>query len=297
MTIIIPRIFGGIGNQLFCYSAARRLALVNNAELAIDNVSGFAYDYKYKRDYQLSHFNIPCRFATSAERLEPMSRVRRYIKRKLNQRYAFENRNYLVQEDVNFDKRILNLKPKGIFYMEGYWQSEKYFKDIEAIIRKDLQICPPTNEANLSMAKKIEKYNSIAVHVRFFDIPNSEGINNTPRSYYNQAIETMKNLISDGHYFIFSDQPKAARTLVPLPDDNITLIEINNSDSMAYADLWLMTKCKHFVLANSTFSWWGAWLSEYSQKKIIAPKFEIKSKNRVTSWGFDGLIPEEWILK
>ena len=78
---IIPRIFGGLGNQLFCYAAARRLALVNHAELVIDDVSGFAFDEVYQRHYQLDHFNIPCRKATAAERLEPFSRVQRYLKR------------------------------------------------------------------------------------------------------------------------------------------------------------------------------------------------------------------------
>ncbi|WP_176722286.1 hypothetical protein [Candidatus Thiosymbion oneisti] len=95
MAKVFARIFGGVGNQLFAYAAARRLAFVNNAELVLDDVSGFVYDHQYQRHYQLDHFRIPCRKAISAERLEPISKVRRYLKRRWNQRLSFERRSYL----------------------------------------------------------------------------------------------------------------------------------------------------------------------------------------------------------
>lgn len=143
VTKLIPRLFGGIGNQLFIYAAARRLALVNNAELVLDSVSGFTNDTVYQRHYQLDHFNIPCRQATAAERLEPFSRLRRKVLRWWNQRKPFKQRTYLVQESIDFDPRLLYYKPRGTVYLEGYWQSENYFKDIEDIIRHDLKIKPP----------------------------------------------------------------------------------------------------------------------------------------------------------
>ena len=104
--MIVSRLVGGLGNQLFGYCAARRLALINDVELVIDDVSGFAYDHVYQRHYQLDHFNIPCRKATSAERLEPFSKVRRYLKRRLNQHLPFENRRYLQQQGIDFDPHI-----------------------------------------------------------------------------------------------------------------------------------------------------------------------------------------------
>lgn len=122
---LIPRIFGGLGNQLFCYAAARRLALVDQAELVIDDVSGFVRDHGYQRHYQLGHFNIPCRKATPAERLEPFSRVRRYLKRRWNQRLPFAQRAYLVQAGIDFDPCILHFKPQGTVYLEGYWQTHR----------------------------------------------------------------------------------------------------------------------------------------------------------------------------
>ena len=144
MPKIITRIRGGIGNQLFCYAAARRLALVNNAELVIDDVSGFVRDHDYKRDYQLDHFSIPCRKATAGERLEPFSRVRCYLKRSFNRNRPFQERSYIQQEGIDFNSRLLKVDPCGTIYLEGYWQSEDYFKDVEGAIRADLEITPPT---------------------------------------------------------------------------------------------------------------------------------------------------------
>jgi hypothetical protein len=296
MSKIISRIVGGLGNQLFCYAAARRLALVNNAELVIDAVNGFVRDHDYQRHYQLDHFNIPCRKATPAERLEPLSRVRRYLKRAINHRLPFEERNYIQQEGVDFDPRVLAVKPRGTVYLEGYWQSDQYFKDVEPTIREELRIIPPKDEINLAMAKRIRGCLTVAVHVRFFDAPQEQGVNNAPGDYYARAVARMESLAPDTHYFVFSDQPAAARARIPLPEDRITLVSHNQGDENAYADLWLMTQCQHFIIANSTFSWWGAWLAERAEKQVIAPGFEITNSDRITSWGFEGLIPNSWII-
>jgi hypothetical protein len=293
MPKVITRIFGGLGNQLFCYAAARRLALQNNAELVLDDISGFARDNTYKRQSQINHFNISCRKAVTAERFEPFPRIRRYLLRKWNQRKNFMQRAYLAQEGVDFDSRLLHFKPRGTVYLEGYWQSEGYFKDIEDIIRQDLQIIPPTDAVNLAMAAKISSHKAVAIHVRFFDARHVGGIHNAPDDYYRRSIEVMENLAPGAHYFIFSDQPISARACVPLPDDRITLISHNQGDEYAYADLWLMTQCQHFIIANSTFSWWGAWLATHHEKQIVAPGFEIRQGKMW--WGFRGLLPPDWI--
>jgi hypothetical protein len=296
MVRIISRIFGGLGNQLFSYAAARRLALVNNAELVIDNISGFRYDTQYKRHYQLDHFGIPCRKATPPERLEPFSRIRRNLLRRWNRHLPFDQLRYLVQKGIDFDPRLLDLRPTKHLYLEGYWQSEAYFKDVEPQIRQDLRIIPPTDTANLACAEDIRQRHSVAVHVRFFDEPASAKStkgSNVPGNYYQQAIQTMEAQVIGAHYFLFSDRPEAARSRLPLPDDRITPVHHNQGDENAYADLWLMTQCQHFIIANSTFSWWAAWLADNPVKVIIAPGFE--KRDGASSWGFNGLLPEGWI--
>jgi hypothetical protein len=293
MNKIFVRIFGGLGNQLFAYAAARRLAIFNNSELIIDHISGFQYDKQYQRHYQLNNFNISCRKASPAERLEPFARIRRRVLRERNLRRPFEQRNYLVQEGNDFEPRLLSLRPNKWLHIEGYWQSEGYFKDVESQIRQDLRIIPPTDTNNLQCADFINQRIAVAVHVRFFDDPASAGGNNATRGYYQRSVQTMEASLSGAHYFVFSDRPDAARSLIPLPDERITLVLQNKGDELAYADLWLMAQCKHFIIANSTFSWWGAWLAESNEKIVISPVFE--KRNGVGAWGFDGLLPEKWI--
>ena len=295
MTKIVLRVLGGLGNQLFSYAAARRLALFNNTELVLDDVSGFAFDDVYQRQYQLDHFNIPCRKATAAERLEPCARIRRYLKRRSSRLMPLDQRCYLMQETIDYDPCLLHFKPKGTTYLEGYWQSENYFKDVEDLIRKDLKITPPVDKVNLAMATQISSCIAVAVHVRFFDESQTLDGNNAPSSYYRSAVDLIERMVPGAHYFIFSDKPDAARAKILLSDDRITLVVHNQGDENAYADLWLMTQCQHFIIANSTFSWWGAWLAENPTKQVIAPGFEVKSKARVTAWGFKGLLPQEWI--
>jgi hypothetical protein len=294
--MIILRPHGGLGNQLFAYAAARRLALFNEMEMVIDHVSGFSYDTRYHRQYQLDHFSISCRKATSAERLIPFGRLRRYILRSWNSHLPFEQRKYLVQEGINFDKRLLELQPLKHLYIEGYWQSEGYFKDVEKQIRQDLRISPPKDDKNNHCFEKIRQSSAVALHVRFFDNPATPGCddgNNASNIYYARAIREMEERVSNAHYFVFSDRPDLARTRITLPDDRITFVNHNEGDKNAYADLWLMSQCKHFIIANSTFSWWGAWLAEHDAKIVIAPGY--KKIDIITSWGFDGLLPDEWI--
>jgi len=290
---VVSRIFGGLGNQLFCYAAARRLALVNNMELVIDDVSGFLYDYTYRRHSQLDHFNISCPRAIFLERLEPFSRVRRYLKRLINRSRSFDRRTYIKQEGFDFDKRLLCVKPRKTLYLEGYWQSEDYFKDIEATIRSDLVIKPPRDSINNKIANRIRNHLAVAIHVRFFDEPKHGGLNNTLKEYYARAVAKMEALVPDAFYYIFSDKPEFARLCIPLPDARMKCIDHNKGDASAYADMWLMTQCQHFIIANSTFSWWGAWLAEHKDKIVIAPGFELREG--VAWWGFEGLIPDNWI--
>jgi hypothetical protein len=293
MDTIIIRISGGLGNQLFSYAAARRLALVNKMELVIDDVSGFAYDSVYRRHYQLDHFKVTSRKASPKERLEPMSRVRRYFKRRWNLTKPYKHRRYIAQESNEFDPRLLSFKPKGQVFIEGNWQSEDYFKDIEPIIREDFQIVSPNDATNLKIAEQIRNCKAVAVHVRFFDEPDNVNLNNVPSDYYNRSIKAMEKIEPDAHYFIFSDRPLLARPRIPLPNHRITLVSHNHDDSLAYADLWLMTQCMHFIIANSTFSWWGAWLASNPAKQVIAPGLEMS--NGKMCWGFRGLLPNEWI--
>ena len=296
MSIVI-RIKGGIGNQLFMYAAARRLALISNQELLLDDISGFVNDIKYNRKYQLDHFNIPCQKAKSIDRLEPFSRARRVLKKIINFFLPFETKNYIKQDNAYFDNQILDLRVKQKLYLEGYFQSEAYFKDFEFQISKDLKICPPKDHLNNELALKIKKnFPAVALHFRFFNKNSNNEIDkklsiNASENYYHAAIKKIEKLFPNAHYFIFSDKPQEAKKQIAFSDKRMTLVSHNNDDEHAFADLWLMTQCQHFIIANSTFSWWGAWLAKYKDKVVIAPS----TTKEYGHWADPKLLPKEWL--
>jgi len=288
------RIFGGLGNQLFCFVVAKSIALENNAELIIDNVTDFKND-KYNRVYQLENFNISSRIAVRSENLYPFSRFYYKFLKIISNFQSFEKRIYIRHDGVDFDKRVLNIKSRGVTYIEGCWQSEDYFIKYQSLIREELKIQPPKDLNNSNLVSQIIKSESVFIHFRFFDTDiNSQ--NNTNISYYYEAINKIKSLVVNPHFFIFSDDIDKVLNLELLSIINFTIVDFNKGQENAYKDLWLMSNCKHGIIANSTFSWWGGWLIGNLNKFIVAPDFRIENtKNTITMWGFKGLIPKSWI--
>jgi hypothetical protein len=169
---------------------------------------------------------------------------------------------------------LLNLRIRRDVYLDGLWQNEGYFKDAEDVIRQDLAIKPPNDPPNRSVAAQIESCHCpVALHVRWFDDPHaSSQRHNVSVDYYERALARVRAEIEKPHFFLFSDNPSAATARLPLMKDSCTVVAHNVGLENAYADLWLMNKCRHFIMANSTFSWWGAWLSSpHAGKLVIAP--------------------------
>lgn len=292
---LVVQLRGGLGNQLFCYAAAKRLAIVNSAELVIDTISGFENDHIYNRTYQLDKFNIKARFATSSERLEPLKYYRRRILIFLDKRRKFENRRLILQEKTEFDKRLLDVTFDKTRYIDGYWQSEKYFRDIESIVREEFTLKETLDSVNQKLLDQILNRNSVAIHFRWFDSPGSNKANNADKKYYVDAIEFIKSRKENTHFFVFSDQPNAVSEVLPLTKKEFTVVDHNNDQNEAHKDLWLMSNCESIIMANSSFSWWAAWLGETDHGLVICPKKKIDHEGRVTTWNFEGQIPERWI--
>jgi len=296
---LIAQIKGGIGNQLFCYASARRLAFANNAELVVDVISGFSKDHLYKRQYSLDIFHIDAPKANLWQRMEPFGRLRRGIKRRLNKMLPLSRRRYIFQEGVQFDPEMLSLRlQKGDTYFDGFGQSEDYFSDIESIIRNDLTFKPPLDAQNQKVSSAIQSSNSVAIHVRWFNPSNQGSGDHVALQYYQEAISRIIAVVANPHFFIFSDQMEITKKLLGslLSQYSVAYVEHNDSEKMAYADLWLMSQCQHFIIANSTFSWWGAWLGEKKNiSQIYAPGKYVNPNQSVTAWGFEGLIPDRWV--
>ena len=283
--------YGGIGNQLFIYAASRRLALKNNAELIIDDQSGCSGDHKYKRKYELDCFNFNVQKISTLKKNHLYQRLSRNYLKILNKFIILNLKSYLKEKSSIFDQRILSLKLKNNVYLDGYWQSEDYFRDIEDILRNDLVFKTPSDRRNERIKKMIKESNSVAVHYRFFDIDDASSMaNNLAPNYYSNAISEIEKIGNDHHYFIFSEDPSRVKLDKIFNKKKFTIIRGNSS---AYIDLWLMSMCKNFIIANSTFSWWGAWLSDYPQKIIIAP--DPLSLSKDNHWRSENLLPKSWI--
>jgi len=279
---VTVRIWGGLGNQLFSYAAARRLAIVNKAGLRIDHLSGFRSD-KFGRHYALHHFNIPQNLVSPRKAFVSYGRIPRALVRRLSRFMPFSWRPYLMEERNDFDERLVNLKLRGNVYLEGYWQSERYFQDVQQQIREDLKMTSPISPESFTMCRRVEQVESIGVHVRRtqIDHPLEPG-------YYFRAFEYISAHVERPHVFVFSDSPGWAEATLRF-DAPVTFVTQVPGDDSGCMDLWLMSLCKHFIIANSTFSWWGAWLGTNPNKIITCPSF-------LENWGHKGLAPDNWVM-
>jgi len=294
---LIVHLKGGLGNQLFCYAAARRLARVNDAELVLDAVSGFKYDRRYQRKYALDSFRIPARLATYEEQMEPLGRFRRRVARAMNASKPLSYRRYIMQVGVDFDPDILTLRlQEGTTYFDPCGQSERYFSDIGDLIQRDLAMTGPVDAVNRHLAAQIIATPSVALHVRWFDDGSASDSPNISFAYYAEAIQQLTENVGQLHFFLFSDKPRLTeQRMSPLMQGHAWTVIQHNSEN-AEADFWLMRQCRHFVIGNSTFAWWAAWLGEHTNKggHIFAPGRNVDPQHSVTAWGFPGLLPDRW---
>jgi len=291
MNKVIVRLKGGLGNQLFQFAIGKQLSILNNCKLKLDISS---YNHYTLHDYGLNHFNIAENIATKSEVPLQYSTGNRYL-RKLFKLIdpLHQNITIVKEKSLCFDNKIFNLNNE-LLYLDGHWQSEKYFISITNIIRENLRLKDKiTDRYLLSIINKIKKTNSLSIHIRRgdFTLPETSKVHGlTSMEFFEKAINYLIKRIDSVEFFIFSDDDQWIRNnLSSLP--NSTIIEGTNEKN--YIDLFLMSQCKHNIISNSTFSWWGAWLNPNPKKIVVAPKkwYNIESMNNNTN----DLIPNNWI--
>jgi len=271
--MIIVQLMGGLGNQMFQYATARALAIRNEAELKLDTSEFGHYPL---RCYKLSLYQIVEEFATQQDlrlyrwglRNKLASRVLRWAP-KLR---PLLKSPVLVQHQYNFEPYVIGMD--GDMYLVGIWQSEKYFKDVQHVIRTDLVLKTPLEEESSHLAETIQSTaDTVSVHVRRGDyVTDPEArvrLGLCPLEYYSEAISKMVDALKDPHFFLFSDDPEWVRSNLKI--DFPTHYVDHNPPERDYEDLRLMSLCSHHIIANSSFSWWGAWLSDNPSKMVIAP--------------------------
>jgi hypothetical protein len=281
--MIIVKLTGGLGNQLFQYSAARSLGIKNATGFRLD-LSEYADENSFRK-YGLKHFNIVENIA-SAEEINAFRKTG--LKKILEKLKPYYRRSVIKYRNYAFDKNVLDLS--GDHYLNGYWQSEKYFKQIETAIRAEVTLKTPLDGAANELLKHIDSVHSVSIHVRRGDyLTNkiSKVYELCDKEYYERALEKMLEKIPSAEFFIFSDDPAWVKANLPLPS-SANVVSGNNLPE--HEELFLMAACKHQIIANSSFSWWGAWLNNNPNKIIIGPKVWFKF-----SQDDQGIMPESWL--
>jgi len=267
--VIAISLIGGLGNQLFQYAIGRHLSIINQTDLRID-LTQFE---KYKlHHYSLGHFSIKESFVSQKE---------------MTNLYKVIEKSYFYDPDFkSIGNNVL---------LNGYWQSEKYFFEIAEIIRGDLIINSELSVRGLEISKLIQSSNSVSIHVRRSDYVvgtyTDQILDALDVSYYHNAIDMISELNKDAFFFIFSDDQKWVKNNLVIK--NPAMYVSHNTAERNYEDLYLMSLCKHNIIANSSFSWWGAWLNNNKEKTVIAPKCWFNKNARNIS-DVD-LIPSAWL--
>lgn len=291
--MIIAKIYGGLGNQMFQYAFGRFLSIKHKVPLKLD-ITALQKDLDpefTKRNFQLSVFNINAGIATDNEINEFTGKSKIAKVTDLGALYIpIKNKIYLREPQFHFFAKALNAPSNA--YIDGYWQSEKYFIEAREILLKEFSPKNKLSDKSQSLASQMLQENSVSVHVRrgdYVSIKQNQNIYETcSAAYYEKAITQIAN-DKNAKLYVFSDEPQwfAQNVKTDLP---FTIVD-HNTDDNSYEDLLLMSKCGHNIIANSSFSWWGAWLNANADKKVIAPKHWFKSRDKNTK----DLICQSWI--
>ncbi|CAN5895272.1 alpha-1,2-fucosyltransferase [soil metagenome] len=280
---------GGLGNQMFQFAAARSLSIKRKINFKID----FDDPYKYvKREFGLSAFKLETTKASQKElsKCKPKVRYEKQLwlllgRNPLNRIYK-EKRNYI------FESGFFLCPDES--YVSGFWQTEKYFTDIEDIIRADFQFRSLPFGRNLEWLTIIRSFNAVSVHIRrgdYVSVPKTNQAHGLcSLNYYEKAFAHIASFVQSPVFFFFSDDMDwvKANIIISSPAYYVE----GNDDAHNYEDLRLMSSCKHHIIANSSFSWWGAWLNPDKTKMVIAPKKWTAAEDI----GNTDHIPSSWIL-
>ncbi|MFN4276643.1 MAG: alpha-1,2-fucosyltransferase [Ferrovibrio sp.] len=286
--MIVIRLLGGLGNQMFQYAFGRRLALERGVPLKLD-IESFRSDKL--RNYELGHLNIKAELAHKADlanmipwpqRLHPrLARLGRY----------WPSRMPTVHErGFQFNPAALNCGSSA--YLIGYWQSERYFSTIADTIRAEFQPVQPLSAQRIALAEQMATVNAISLHVRRGDYASNpvtlEHHGLCPIEWYVEAMGRMAERIIDPVFFVFSDDPEWTRSNLP---HRWPLVFVDpQGDGRDFEDMHLMARCRHHITANSSFSWWGAWLNPRPDKLVFAPRRWFATNALDTR----DLIPDTW---
>jgi hypothetical protein len=293
--MIIVNLIGGLGNQMFQYACG--CALGRDFDLTVKIATDMFDEYTIHNRLELSRV-----FLTSASVAEPRDmqnllggwrskpKVRRWLG--IDTLKLLRGQHFIVEHQSRFNNELL-CQARRSLYLQGYWQSERYFKRHADLLRKEFTFKSAPTGHNAELARQIRQNVSVSLHVRRGDYasdPKTLAYHGLCKpEYYFRAIEYMRGHVPKFRLFAFSDDPQWVAGTLKSRYPEMVVVDHNPRDQ-SYNDMLLMSLCDHHIIANSSFSWWGAWLNLDMNKIVIAPRkwFANGSDNA-------DLIPERWV--
>ena len=258
--MIVINVNSQLGNQMFQYALYRKLLYKGNT-VKLD----LRYFDKKPNHFGLDIFKLQLDVASNKEIAKSRDENRTFVDR--FRRKYFGKQSLIFEEitssTLKYKPEIFNLK-KG--YIDGYWQSEKYFFDIKSILLSDFKFPKPEDDKNKSLLIKIRNTISVSIHVRRGDYIGGFPLMSV--KYYQKAIQYFEKKYNNLFFVVFSNDMEWSRKNIKIKHGEY--VDWNTGEK-SYVDMYLMTQCKHNIIANSSFSWWGAWLNQNNQKEVIAP--------------------------
>jgi hypothetical protein len=297
MSMVVTRLMGGLGNQMFQYAAGHALASRLGVPLLLDRTfldsrpPGMDWT---PRELALDVFHAPLRFASESTVRGMRRPIDQRLHRQIHRIVPFLYTDVLLQRDTGSDPAFFELKAP--VYLEGFWQNEHYFAEVADKLREDIFV--PTGcltGKNVTLLDTIRGCVSASVHVRRGDYISNKIAHlhhgSCSVDYYTRAARELAGDHGVEHFFVFSDDPEWAAANIPLPRPS-TIVS-HNVGRDAHWDLFLMKHCRHHIIANSSFSWWGAWLNAHPDKVVVAPSMWFAGSGTSSN----DFIPSTWIMR
>lgn len=297
----IVKVSGGLGNQMFQYAFARALEIRSGEDVYLDTSTysympahnGFELDkvfavkYREAREVDVAHLGTRPRSMTE----------------KIRRKY-FTKRSHYIDRYFRYDPKVFELK--GDRYFEGYWQSEKYFVPLEESLRQEFEFVADPGPQNRQILEGTDKAhgpeisgrrNLVSVHVRRGDSLRMASTRACTDTYYSNAFKLVRGRRTRPLFLVFSDDVPWCRANLGLNDDEVIYVDWNRGAD-SWRDLWLMSQCGSHIIANSSFSWWGAWLDPKPGKLVIAPEqWSLKKPSHLSYYRYDfrDIVPDAWM--
>lgn len=288
--MIVVRLQGGLGNQLFQYAMARGMAARSGCAIVLDD--SFLRTRRAgvtQRAYELGQYGLAARPANRLERVLLSARTKRPLRPLFEKGVLPSSFTYYREPGFFFDDDVLNVS--GDVILEGYWQSEKYFTHVADRLRNEIRAYGGRASHLTSLRECLAAdRTAVSLHIRRGDYVSNES-NSTfhgvcSLDYYREAVESIQARVGKPTFYVFTDDPDWAK-------ENLWFSHHLVSGSSRFSpqdELDLMSRCSHHIIANSSFSWWGAWLNPSQEKSVISPKRWFASDVETRD-----LIPDSWI--